>query len=59
MDDILAARYVTPALTTVAQSQERIGQRAAEMLLEQLSSEDGIGGRCAEMPYELKARAST
>ena len=58
-DDIPAARYVTPTLTTVAQSQELIGQRAAEMLLEHLSSEELIGGRCVEVPYELKVRAST
>lgn len=58
-DDIPAARYVTPALTTVAQSQEYIGQRAAEMLLERLSSPNVFGGRCVEVPYELKVRAST
>jgi LacI family transcriptional regulator len=58
-DDIPVARYVTPALTTVAQFQEHIGQRAAEMLVEHLTSEAPIGGRCVEMPYELKVRTST
>jgi LacI family transcriptional regulator len=58
-DNIPAARYVTPALTTVAQFQERIGQRAAEMLLEHLGAEESISGRCIEMPYELIVRAST
>lgn len=57
-DDIPAARYVTPALTTVAQFQESIGQRAAEMLLEHLSSAEPLGGRSVEMPYELKVRDS-
>jgi LacI family transcriptional regulator len=58
-DDIPAARYVTPALTTVAQFQEGVGQRAAAMLLEHLTSDEWIGGRSIEMPYELKLRAST
>ncbi len=58
-DDIPAARYVTPALTTVAQSQERIGQRAAEMLLEHLLSDEALSGRLVEMPYELIVRGST
>ncbi len=58
-DDIPAAHYVTPTLTTVAQFQERIGQRAAEMLLERLVSEERLSGRRVEMPYELKIRGST
>ena len=58
-DDIPVARYVTPALTTIAQSQQKIGQRAAKMLLEHLSSGGDIGRRCVEVPYELKVRAST
>src|SRR5262249_12473148 len=33
-DDIPAARLVSPALTTIAQFQEQLGQRAAEMLFE-------------------------
>ena len=58
-DDIPAAQYITPALTTVAQFQKQIGQRAAEMLLEHLSTQELFSGRCVEMPYELKVRAST
>ena len=58
-DDIPTARYITPTLTTVAQLQEQIGQRAAEMLLEHLSSDEPIPGRCIEMPFELKVRGST
>ncbi|MFN8451535.1 MAG: LacI family DNA-binding transcriptional regulator [Anaerolineae bacterium] len=58
-DDIPAARYVTPTLTTVAQFQEQVGKRAAEMLLEHLSASQPFGGRSIEMPYELKVRAST
>jgi LacI family transcriptional regulator len=58
-DDIPAAQFVTPALTTVAQFQEDVGRRAAEMLLEHLSSSQPLGGRSVEMPYELMIRAST
>lgn len=58
-DDIPAAQYVTPTLTTIAQFQERIGQRAAEMLLEHLSTPEPLAGRCVEMSFELKVRAST
>ncbi len=58
-DDIPAARYVTPALTTIAQFQEQIGRRAAEMLLERLSTTEILAGRSIEMPFELKVRAST
>lgn len=58
-DDIPAARYVTPTLTTVAQFQEQIGKCAAEMLLEHLSASELLGGRSVEMPYELIIRAST
>ena len=35
-DDIPAARLVTPPLTTVAQFQDRMGARAAEILMERL-----------------------
>ncbi len=58
-DDIPMARLVTPQLTTVAQFQENIGVRAAEMLLERL---DGVApeyGRYEEMPFELIVREST
>jgi LacI family transcriptional regulator len=57
-DDIPAARYVTPALTTVAQFQENIGQRAAEMLLEHLTAREPLTGRSVELPFELRIRAS-
>jgi LacI family transcriptional regulator len=58
-DDIPAARYVSPALTTVAQFQEQIGQRAAAMLLEHLFAPQPLSGRCVELPYQLQIRAST
>jgi LacI family transcriptional regulator len=57
-DDIPAARLVSPALTTVAQSAARIGRRAANMVLERLHDARPEPGRCEEMPYELMLRES-
>jgi len=57
-DDIPAARLVSPALTTIAQSGHAIGRRAAEMVLERLSGAAPEGGRCEEMPYRLIVRES-
>ncbi|MGH2616557.1 MAG: LacI family DNA-binding transcriptional regulator, partial [Thermomicrobiales bacterium] len=52
-DDIPAAQFVSPALTTIAQHPERLGRRAAEMLLERLNGAAPDHGRSEEMPYEL------
>ncbi len=40
--DGLLSRYSTPTLTTVAQHGERMGERAAEMLIEKLENEIGF-----------------
>jgi LacI family transcriptional regulator len=58
-DDIFAAELVTPPLTTVAQFQDRLGRRAAEMLMERLRGEVSSGSRYEVMPYQLIVRAST
>jgi LacI family transcriptional regulator len=58
-DDISVARLITPRLTTVAQFQENLGVRAAEMLLERLDGTAPEHGRSEEMPYELIVREST
>ena len=57
-DDIPVARLITPRLTTVAQFQENLGVRAAEMLLERLDGTAPEHGRSEEMPYELIVRES-
>jgi LacI family transcriptional regulator len=57
-DDIPAARFVSPPLTTVAQCAHTIGRRAAEMVLERLNGELLEVGRCEEMPYDLIVRES-
>ena len=57
-DDVPAAALITPRLTTVAQFQENLGGRAAEMLLERLEGTAPEHGRSEEMPYELIVRES-
>jgi LacI family transcriptional regulator len=58
IDNIPAAELVSPRLTTVALFQERLGQRAAEMVFERLEDALPDVGRCEEMPYELIVRES-
>lgn len=55
-DDIPTAKLVYPALTTVAQFQRNLGQRAAEMLMERLNGNGPEHGRSFEMPYEIIIR---
>jgi LacI family transcriptional regulator len=57
-DDIPAAQLVTPGLTTIRQSQEAIGRKAAELVLERLSGKENGDGRVVEMPFELVIRDS-
>lgn len=57
-DNIPMAKLLTPALTTIAQRQEQLGRRAAEMLFERLSGAAPETGRCEEMPYSLIIRES-
>lgn len=58
-DDIPSAKLVYPALTTVAQFQRKLGQRAAEILMERINGSVPEGGRSVEMPYRLVEREST
>lgn len=57
-DDISAAPLVTPALTTVTQFQDRMGERAAEMLLQRLKGDRFGPGAPQEMPFQLIERGS-
>jgi LacI family transcriptional regulator len=57
-DDIPSARLVYPAPTTVAQFQHKLGQRAAEMLMERLDGAVPESGRSEAMTYELVVRNS-
>jgi LacI family transcriptional regulator len=58
-DDISAAKLVTPPLTTVAQFQWQMGERAAQTLMERLRGEKTGAGTALEMPFELIQRGST
>jgi LacI family transcriptional regulator len=57
-DDIPAASWVNPALTTVSHFQQQLGERAAEMLVERLEDEALERPRSVEMPFELMIRDS-
>ncbi|RYH13942.1 MAG: LacI family transcriptional regulator, partial [Alphaproteobacteria bacterium] len=58
-DDISAAKLVTPTLTTVAQFQRQMGERAAQMLMDRLRGVRSGAGTTVEMPFELILRGST
>ncbi|TIX86766.1 LacI family DNA-binding transcriptional regulator [Rhizobium sp. P44RR-XXIV] len=58
-DDISAAKLVTPTLTTVAQFQWKMGERAAQTLMERLRGEKTGAGTAVEMPFDLIVRGST
>lgn len=57
-DNIPTAKLVYPALTTIAQFQRNLGQRAAEMLMERLAGHAPNIGRSEAMPYKLIVRES-
>jgi LacI family transcriptional regulator len=57
-DDIPSAKLVFPPLTTIAQYQRQMGQRAAEMLFERLNGAAPSSGRSVQMPYQLVVRTS-
>jgi LacI family transcriptional regulator len=58
-DDIFAARFVTPPLSTINQFQDKLGQVAAEMVLERLNElPNDTAGRQREMPFEVVKRQS-
>ncbi len=58
-DDISAAKLVTPTLTTVAQFQWKMGERAAQTLMDRLRGQKTGAGTAVEMPFDLIVRGST
>ncbi len=58
IDDIPAARLVTPPLTTSSQMQENVGRRAAEMLFERIEGTAPALSRIEELPFEFIIRES-
>lgn len=57
-DDIPIAKLISPPLTTIAQFEGKLGQRAAEMLFDRLHHQAPDIGLREEMPYQLIVRAS-
>jgi LacI family transcriptional regulator len=58
-DDIFAARFVTPPLSTINQFQYELGRVAAEMVLERLNQlPPDSPGRQRQMPFEVVKRQS-
>ena len=59
-DDIFAARFVTPPLSTVNQFQYELGRVAAEMVLERINKLPAeTSGQQRQMPFEVVKRQST
>jgi len=59
LDDIPAARLVTPPLTTITQFQDQLGRRAADLLIDRLTGQAPEQPRCEEMPFQLIVRRSS
>ena len=57
-DGLPLARLMDPPLTTVAQHPERLGAKAAELLLERLDGGGPPHGRRIDMPFDLLVRQS-
>ncbi len=58
-DDIAAASYVQPSLTTVAYPKRQMGRAGIEMLLALLSPEGRVATGTLKLAVELVVRAST
>ncbi|NCE65818.1 LacI family transcriptional regulator [Pseudoflavonifractor sp. 524-17] len=57
-DDIPLASYVTPALSTIAAPNRRLGEKAAELLLRRLACNMDFT-QCVLYPVELRLRETT
>lgn len=57
-DDISAAKLVYPALSSVAQNQQALGRRAAEMVFERLTGALTGAGRVEAVAHQLVLRES-
>ena len=58
-DDIEMSGYSVPALTTIRQDRQRMGLRAAKVLLDRLGQKDRDDAAETPVPVELIVRAST
>jgi LacI family transcriptional regulator len=58
-DDIAAASYVQPPLTTIACPKRQMGKTAIELLLKMMHSEERVMPRAMKLAVEIIARGST
>jgi LacI family transcriptional regulator len=58
-DDIAAASYVQPSLTTIAYPKRQMGRAGIEMLLNLLDSKEGAQNTTLKLAVDLVVRAST
>jgi len=58
-DDIAAASYVQPPLTTIAGRKRQMGRAAIEMLLNLLKSSETVFPETMKLPVDLIVREST
>ncbi len=58
-DDIAAASYVQPPLTTIACPKRQMGKAAIELLLKLMRSEERVTPHATKLAVELVVRAST
>ncbi len=58
-DDIAAASYVQPPLTTIASAKRQMGKDAIELLMSLLRSEERVPPRTTKLPVKLIVRNST
>ena len=58
-DDILAAAYATPSLTTIRQPLAEMGRRGAQVLLERIANRDKKFSAEIVMKPEIVVREST
>ena len=58
-DDIPAAEFIMPSLTTIGQDAQAMGEQAVKLLLERLATAEAIEVRHVSVPYRLVIREST